>query len=81
MKSSDIRTHVNTREEIFSWKERRKGALGYFVQIMNDMKCGTFREVKELRHGMKLSGGRKLRQTSPKTVYLMMIIIHRGFLF
>ena len=54
-------------------KKRGRPRLKYFDQIIGEMGCETFREVKELA-GTEPSGDGWLRPTSLRTVYLMMMM-------
>ena len=58
-------------------KKRRRGRprLKYFDQIIGDMGCETFREVKELARG----GDGWLHQTSLRTVNSMMMMMMMEF--
>ena len=55
-------------------KKRGRPRLKYFDQIIGDMGCETFREVKEL--AWEPSGDGWLHQTSLRTVYSMMMMDH-----
>ena len=54
-------------------KKKGRPRLKYFEQIIRDMGCKTFREVKELASGTEPSEDRWLCQTSLRTVYSLMM--------
>ena len=66
-------------DDILEGKRRGRGRprLKYFEQIIRDMGCKTFREVKQLAGDIHLidNGDRWLHQTSLKTVHSMMMIL------
>ena len=61
--------------EVGKKRGRGRPRLKYFDQIIGDMGCKTFREVKSWQ-GTEPSGDGWLRQTSLRTMYSMMMIMN-----
>ena len=66
----------NLEGEVGKRRVTERPRLKYFDQIIGDMGCETFMvEGSNSRRGTEPSGDGWLRQTSHRTVYLMMIMM------
>ena len=74
--------HGGLLKDIGGWgggeKGKRTDRLENFDQIIRDMGCESFREVKELTwHGTEPCGNVGFYQTSLRTVYSIMMMIRK----